>query len=258
MVLMSVLVRLPLRAIAVIRPDRHRRARSVRLLAGVLPPPARVADAVSLLGGEVARRDAIDVSVLYSIVPWIGVMAAGYAFGAVVLREPAARDRLSWRIGLTRDGAVPASSPASQRCCRARHDGPPALFQVLNQRKYPASQLFLLMTLGPSIAFLPLAERARGLARERARDVRPRADVLLPAPHPADSRARLDYVVDSRRRTHSEWFLTAPYVPVPPEQQWSLPLLYLVFAIAVVLLYFPCRWFADVKARGGRPWLRFL
>ena len=38
----------------------------------------------------------------------------------------------------------------------------PALFRLLNQQKYPASQLFLLMTLGPTIALLPLAERARG------------------------------------------------------------------------------------------------
>ena len=43
---------------------------------------------------------------------------------------------------------------------------PPAAIQVLNQRKYPASQLFLLMTLGPPIALLPFAETARGpLAR---------------------------------------------------------------------------------------------
>jgi len=32
--------------------------------------------------------------VLYSIVPWIGVMAAGYAFGAVMTLEPSRRDRI--------------------------------------------------------------------------------------------------------------------------------------------------------------------
>jgi hypothetical protein len=44
----------------------------------------------------------------------------------------------------------------------------------------------------------------------------------------------------------------------PPGYRWSLPLLYLVFAVAVVMLYFPCRWFADLKARRGDTWLRYL
>src|SRR5512145_2387183 len=41
--------------------------------------------------------------VLYSIIPWIGVMAAGYAFGTVLALEPARRNRLCLQIGL---GAV--------------------------------------------------------------------------------------------------------------------------------------------------------
>ena len=32
---------------------------------------------------------------------------------------------------------------------------------------------------------------------------------------------------------HAEWFATAPFVQMPPEQQWGLALLYLVFAIDV-------------------------
>jgi uncharacterized membrane protein len=36
--------------------------------------------------------------VLYSIIPWIGVMAAGYAFGKILTVEPAQRKRLCWRL----------------------------------------------------------------------------------------------------------------------------------------------------------------
>jgi len=47
-------------------------------------------------------------------------------------------------------------------------------------------------------------------------------------------------------------------VGMPQAQHWSLALLYLVFIVDVVLLYFPCRWFAGVKARGRSKWLSYL
>jgi uncharacterized membrane protein len=33
---------------------------------------------------------------------------------------------------------------------------------------------------------------------------------------------------------------------------------YLVFAVAIVVQYVPCRWFADRKARSTELWLRYL
>ena len=45
---------------------------------------------------------------------------------------------------------------------------------------------------------------------------------------------------------------------VPDGYTWSLPLLYSVFAIVVALLYLPCAWFAQVKARHPRTLLRYL
>ena len=30
---------------------------------------------------------------------------------------------------------------------------------------------------------------------------------------------------------------------------WSLPVLYLVYAVCLVLLYFPCRWYAELKGK---------
>jgi hypothetical protein len=39
---------------------------------------------------------------------------------------------------------------------------------------------------------------------------------------------------------------------------WSLGLLYLVFVVAVALLYLPCRWYANLKARRRDWWLNYL
>ena len=47
--------------------------------------------------------------------------------------------------------------------------------------------------------------------------------------------------------------------PPPPEgYAWGLPLLYLVWAVAIVMLYLPCRWFAGVKARRKDWWLSYV
>jgi hypothetical protein len=47
--------------------------------------------------------------------------------------------------------------------------------------------------------------------------------------------------------------------PEPPDgYTWPLWLLYVVFVVVVAILYFACRWYARVKARGEIPWLRYL
>jgi hypothetical protein len=134
----------------------------------------------------------------------------------------------------------------------------PALFQVLNQRKYPASPLYLLMTLGPPIALLPLAEKARGWLARVLEDFGrvPMFYYLLHIPL-IHALALIAWTLRDGQ-AHSEWFVTAPYVSIEAAARWGLPLLYFVFVIAVVTLYLPCRWFAQVKSRGRQGWLRYI
>ena len=198
------------------------------------------------------------MTILYTLVPWIGVMAAGYAFGAIVTRETAERRRLCLRIGLSATalfvmfvGVFMVFAPGGDG------DGP-AIFRALNPPKYPASQPFLLMTLGPVIALLPFAERATGRIAgvfETFGRV-PMFYYLLHIPLIHVTSLAVWYLRDGS--VHSERFATAPFVQMPPEQQWGLGLLYLVFAIDVALLYFACRWFAAVKARRQDTWFRYL
>lgn len=96
--------------------------------------------------------------VLYSIVPWTGVMAAGYAFGRVLTIEPARRDRICLALGLgtialfvVLRGFNLYGDPRPW----AASDEMPALFAFLNTTKYPASLSFLLMTLGPRSCSFP-------------------------------------------------------------------------------------------------------
>jgi uncharacterized membrane protein len=207
------------------------------------------------------------IAILYVLVPWIGVMAAGYGFGAIMVLEPAARRRLCLRIGLAATALflvlgsialVVQGAPASDGASGAAPDGPPALFRLLNQQKYPASQLFLFMTLGPMIALLPLAERARGWFAGALVTVGrvPLFYYLLHIPL-----IHVSALLVNQLRTggaHGEWYAQAPFASVPEDQRWTLSLLYLVFVVDVAILYVACRWYAGVKARNPGGWMRYI
>jgi uncharacterized membrane protein len=199
------------------------------------------------------------IAVLYSIVPWIGVMAAGYAFGAIMIRDPEARRRLCLRIGLSATVLFLVAGGLAA-ILRPNPDEGPALFQLLNQNKYPASQLFLLMTLGPTIALLPFAESLPGAVR-RVFAVFGRVPLFYYLLHIPLIHAAACIVSLVREGRVDPWlFGNHPMMPPPKPAgyDWSLPLLYLVFAIVIALLYVPCRWYAGVRARRPDNWLRYL
>jgi len=215
---------------------------------------------VGFFNGPVAGTPLI---VLYSIIPWIGVMAAGYWFGTVLTMEPLRRNRICLRLGL---GAIalflllrgfniygdPHPWTSSGRM--------PALLSFLNTSKYPASLNFLLMTLGPTIALLPVLDRARGrLAQWLA--VFGRVPFFYYVLHIPLIHALAVVVSKIRTASVDAWLFTNHPMANPPAPEgytWSLGLLYLVWAIAIVLLYVPSRWYADLKARRTDWWLKYL
>jgi len=212
------------------------------------------------LGGEVRfGKNGLTVTVLYTLVPWIGVMALGYACGAFVVMESAARRRILLRLGIAATALFLVVGGVTVFAAPPADDGMPVLFRLLNQRKYPASPLFLLMTLGPSIALLPLMEGTRGRIAtffETFGRV-PLFYYLLHIPLIHLTALVAWYLRDSA--FGAERFATAPYVFIQdPRQQWSLSLLYLVFAIDVAILYAACRWYMHVKATRPSPWMRYI
>ncbi|HEV7836820.1 MAG TPA: heparan-alpha-glucosaminide N-acetyltransferase domain-containing protein [Gemmatimonadaceae bacterium] len=203
--------------------------------------------------------------VLYSLIPWIGVVAAGYAFGAVMTLEPARRDRICITLG--------ASAIALFLVLRAvdvygdpRHwhaTGPvqaPTFLRFINTSKYPASLQFLLMTLGPVILLLPLADRARGKIGEIFA-VFGRVPMFYYLLHiPAIHLAAVIVSLAREGRVNPWLFANHPMMNPPPPEGYilSLALLYAVFVVVVALLYVPCRWYARRKAQNPAPWMRYI
>ena len=217
-------------------------------------------------GGPVHFGDGHTLAVLYSLIPWIGVMAAGYAFGQVMEWPAERRRKFCLRLGMAAvllfvvlrfaDGY---GDPYHWRD-PSGWNGMPGYLRFLATNKYPASLLFLLMTLGPMFLALPFLEHAHGaVARVLATFGRvPLFFYLLHIPL-----IHLLAVIVSLIRTGSvdPWlYLNHPMmVPHAPEGYvWSLPLLYLVTAVACALLYYPCRWFARIKQTREDKWLSFI
>ena len=258
MVLMAGLIWLPVTAIGVV-------GVVVIVGQGVFGPLSRALPAA--LGNFLYLGDVVQfglngppVLVLYVIVPWIGVMATGYAFGRVMERPAEERRRFCLRMGAALTAAFVVVACVSAARPPAGPDAPPFLFRVLGQRKYPASPTFLLMTLGPTLLFVGAAEHMRG-AVSRVLVTFGRVPLFYYVLHIPLIHALAVVVSLIREGRVDPWLLgnhpMAP-PPVPPGYRWSLPLLYLVFAVAVTLLYYPCRRFAQAKSRDRTGLLRYL
>jgi uncharacterized membrane protein len=208
--------------------------------------------------------------VLYSIIPWIGVMAAGYAFGKILTLAPSQRKRLCLAIGLGAVGLFLVLRAFNlygdphpwHAAAQGRNSSPPmpALLAFLNTSKYPASLSFLLMTLGPVIALIPSLEGLNGgLARRIT--VFGRVPFFFYVLHIPLIHTLALVVSKIRLGVVSAWLFTNHPMgnPEPPEGYvWSLPLLYLIWGITIVLLYFACQGFAALKAGRNDWWLQYL
>ena len=134
------------------------------------------------------------------------------------------------------------------------------VLSVLNCTKYPASLLYLLMTLGPAILVLVIFDRPSGLlARPIITFGRvPLFFYLLHIPLIHGGAVLCDWL-------RFGWSPLAGYGPwevqvgsIPPNYGLSLPMVYLLWIGVVLVLYPPCRWFAGVKSRRRDVWLSYL
>jgi uncharacterized membrane protein len=276
MVIMAAAVRLPVRwlgAISVLMITTH------NLLDGIRPKQfGSLAWLWNLLHvrGFVYLPFHIPNFVLFQIVPWVAVMGAGYAFGSVYLLEPDRRSKVIARLGLAltlafillRATNLYGNPPVGQGGVSQGpwHIQPTVEKTVIlffDVEKYPPSLQYLLMTLGPSLLFLAWLDR-----RTSQQLTSGLASVLV-----VFGRVPLFYYVLHLYLIHGlavamallfhqpvSWLLHGGFLlnDLPNGYGHSLPFIYLIWITAVILLYFPCRWFMGVKQRRKDWWLSYL
>jgi uncharacterized membrane protein len=196
--------------------------------------------------------------VLYPLVPWIGVMALGYVFGATLPTDASGRARrcLAWGAALLLlFAALRGSGLYGDPHPWAEPEGRAPLFTLLaffNTEKYPPSLHFLLMTLGPMFLLLALGEVWHPTTAARrlydALLLFGRVPLFfylvhLPLIH---GLARLDRLVRYGFRE--------------PPQDWrySLPVVYGVWLLVVGVMYLLCVRYDTYKRAHPSGWTRYI
>jgi uncharacterized membrane protein len=202
--------------------------------------------------------------VFYPLIPWIGVLWAGYAFGGFYRLEEGRRRQMFFRLG--------AALLAGFVLLRGLNlYGDPsrwgtqknAIFTALsflNVSKYPPSLLFLLLTLGAAILALPWFERIGNGRLSRIFITFGRVPLFFYigqwiAVHVLALAAA--YLAGQPIGWLFVTFLNRPS-PNPGNLGFSLWVVYALWFLGLLLLYPLCRWFAELKRRRRDWWLSYL
>jgi uncharacterized membrane protein len=214
--------------------------------------------------------------VLYPLIPWIGVMGAGYAFGALLQKPPEQRRRTLLLLGsamilafvILRATNIYGNPPIGFGAASA---GPFVVQKTteltaiafLNVEKYPPSLQYLLMTLGPSIillAFFDKVDFKSGIGKLWEK-------ILV------FGRVPMFYYILHIFLIHIMAVIVALMIgqpttalmnggifagPPPPGYGHGLLFIYAMWLLALVILYFPCKWYADLKQRRKDWWLSYI
>ena len=211
--------------------------------------------------------------VLFSLIPWVGVMFIGYALGEFLHRG-------NWEKILVRTGAALTLMFVVLRmfhlygnnhrrvlgwdaagAFKVQKTATLTVISFFNTLKYPPSLQFLLMTLGPSLIVLAWLNRANAKNwLSRILLVYGRAPLFFYIVHL--------YVIHTLALSLAmllhqpyHWLMEGgPIIGSPPDHYGhGLPFIYAMWALVVALLYLPCKWIGDLKRRHKDwGWLRYI
>jgi uncharacterized membrane protein len=202
----------------------------------------------------------------YPVLPWIGVIAAGYCLGAVFDWDAQRRRKFLMRMGLATVAAfiLVRSVNGYGDPLPWSHQASPvfSVLSFLNVTKYPPSLDFLLMTLGPAMIAMAWLEKFHFrftnplIVFGRVPFFYYGAHLLL---------AHLIAMGMNFVRYGTKPFLLSappsmggPSEIFPADYGFALWTVYAVWVAVLLLLYPVCLWFARLKQRRHDWWLTYL
>ncbi len=273
MVLMAAIVWLPVRWIAVLGMGM---IATHNLLDGINPASFGRFSWVWMLLHTPGRIPVgnFQFSVRYVLIPWVGVMATGFAFGSLLARTD--RQKLILTLGITATvlflllrgvnsygngtAGLPIKYPLSGGPWSVQPTRSLTVISFFNVLKYPPSLDYLLVTLGPALILLGLLDRAkaeRGLSRILL--VFGRVPLFYYVLH--IYLLRVLSILISLAFHQPIWYGTviADFAQKPAGYGHGLPFIYTVWILVVAMLYRPSLWFMQFKSRHRDwEWLSYL
>jgi uncharacterized membrane protein len=201
----------------------------------------------------------------YPVLAWIGVMAIGWGLGQVYTWPLERRRRM-----LMRGGAAATVAFVLLRATNLYGDpigwstqqsAAFTLLSFLNLTKYPPSLLFLLMTIGPGLIALAWFEGVpadRRSALARALVTYGRVPMLFYFLQWLWAKFAGLLLSAALGRDTSFYFQTLFEWTWNERVGFPLGVTFAVWISGALVLYFPCRWFASVKARRSDWWLSYI
>ena len=224
--------------------------------------------------GRIPVTSSFSFSVRYVLVPWVGVMAVGFAFGSLLLRP----DRRRWTLAIgtvatalffvlrfansygNGVAGLPFGFPRSAGPWSVQATSSLTVISFFNVLKYPPSLDYLLITLGPSLILLGLFDRTSVAAGwVRLLVVFGRVPLFYYVLHL--------YLLHALSLGISMLFqqpifygsVIADFAQRPLGYGHRLPFIYATWLLTVALLYPPSHWFMKFRSRHRDwAWLTYL
>jgi uncharacterized membrane protein len=194
--------------------------------------------------------------IIYPVIPWIGVIAAGFWFGTLYNMQAQKRKDILFRLGvfclLLFVVLRYSNIYGDLNIWTKQPNWYFTLLSFINCSKYPPSLLFLLITLGIAFIVLALLENAENKLLHIA---------LVYGKVP------FFYYILHIVVIHASGIMVAAIMgtntPVAfsnTETTWgfNLPGVYIAWILIVAALYLPCYWFMKLKQRRKDWWLSYL
>ena len=206
-------------------------------------------------------------SILYPLIPWIGVMAVGYIFGSLFIPafDPKKRRKILLLSGY---GAIiifiilrAGNFYGDAAHWSVQKNTVFTLLSFLNVTKYPPSLLYILMTLGPALIFLSLSEKPLSRLASKI-TVFGRVPMFYYLGHIflIHSLAMISATISGYKWQDMILSTRVNAAPQLKDYGFGLPIVYIIWIGLVIFLNPFCKWFDQYKRsnQSTKWWLSYL